>query len=82
MNAYGRCVLNTCPPPRPGNDNFAAAISTFPATGTTVGATQELGEPLHSDEFSTGKTIWYKFTPRQAGRLVVRLSAVVGGTGW
>jgi hypothetical protein len=43
-----------------------------------VGATREAGEPLHGDaSFAAGKTIWYKFTPRQAGLLKVRERVVV-----
>ncbi len=46
--------------PAPPNDLFSAAVTTFPATGSTLGATLETGEPL----VRTGASgsVWYRFT--------------------
>jgi hypothetical protein len=44
----------------PPNDLFSSAVSTLPATGTTVGATLETGEPLAGAGASG--SVWYRFT--------------------
>jgi len=49
----------------PSNDDFSAAISLFntapgSSTGTTVDATTEISEPLHTS--GSGQTVWYKWT--------------------
>ncbi len=48
----------------PPNDAFSSALSTFPATGTTLGATLEAGEVLagFAGTRCIGKSVWYKYT--------------------
>jgi hypothetical protein len=55
----------------PENDNFASAatITGSSVTGTTVGATSELGEPDHDDE-GTDATVWYEWTASQSGTAI------------
>ncbi len=49
--------------PAPSNDAFSAAraVTTFPATGTLLGATFEPDEQLQSDGDYAG-SVWYRFT--------------------
>jgi len=44
----------------PPNDLFSNAVTTLPATGTTVGATLETGEPPAGTGASG--SVWYRFT--------------------
>src|ERR1700722_5620428 len=58
---------------QPTNDNFvnATIISGFVGTtnGTTVGATAELGEPVHAGT-GGGKSIWYRWTSPINGAMI------------
>ena len=54
------------------NDLFSAAVSTFPATGTTVGATLEAGEPGTVAGKNISGSVWYKFAPFCNGTAKVR----------
>ena len=58
--------------PAPLNDAFAAAVSTFPTTGTTVGATLEAGEPGTVAGKNISGSVWYKFTASSNGTAKVR----------
>jgi hypothetical protein len=67
--------------PAPANDAFAAAIdvgagTSWSATGTTVGATRETGEPATGS--SNGATVWYSWTAPSTGSAILSLS---NGTG-
>ena len=75
-------------PPRPGpgavsNDNFADATRLEPfdsgtinltniGGGSTIGATEEPGEPNHAGD-PGGSSVWYAFTPKYPGRYRVTL---------
>jgi hypothetical protein len=64
-------------PPAPSNDAFAAAGATFPATGTTVGATPETGEPRASGA-AAGASVWWRFAaPPSVTSATVRLAVLV-----
>jgi hypothetical protein len=54
--------------PAPLNDAFAAAVSTFPATGTTLGATLDTGEPSAGPGASG--SVWFRYTPPASTSLV------------
>jgi hypothetical protein len=54
--------------PAPLNDAFVAAVSTFPALGTTVGANLETGEPSAGPGASG--SVWYRYTPPASTSLV------------
>jgi hypothetical protein len=45
----------------PRNDLFSNAVTSFPATGSTLGATLETGEPL-AVTVASECTVWYRFT--------------------
>lgn len=58
----------------PANDNFANAIEVVLANGEYVSdpidntdATMEVGEPTQPDEYTTGRTVWWKFAPTTTG---------------
>jgi hypothetical protein len=58
------------PPP---NDNFAAAAaiaSNVVASGTTLGATAELGEPTHAG-VAGGRSVWWTWTATQTSRVTI-----------
>jgi hypothetical protein len=58
----------------PANDMFAAAQAvTGTATGTTVGATKETGEPNHAGN-PGGHSIWFTWTAPAAGQATVSLA--------
>ena len=73
-------ALEHAPPPE--NDAFADAIEltglTPSASGTTTGATDEDGEPVHG---STDRraTVWYSWTAPSTGRLQVRANTPYTG---
>ncbi len=46
--------------PAPANDLFSNAVTTFPATGSKLGATLETGEPLAGTGASG--SVWYRLT--------------------
>ncbi len=46
--------------PAPSNDLFSNAVTTFPATGSTLGASLETGEP--SVGAGASGSVWYRFT--------------------
>ena len=46
----------------PPNDMFVGAPTTFPATGSTLGATLETGEPLAGAGASG--SVWFRFTAK------------------
>jgi hypothetical protein len=46
----------------PSNDDFLTAVSTFPATGTTLAATLEAGEPRTVGGKAASGSVWYRFT--------------------
>lgn len=55
---------------RPANDDFADAIALADGveiSGTTLGASEEAGEPRDPDAYyyGIGKTVWYSFTPTE-----------------
>jgi hypothetical protein len=52
----------------PANDAFSAAGTTFPAKGTTLGATLEPGEPLAG---SLSGSVWYSFSAASNGVVMV-----------
>jgi hypothetical protein len=58
----------------PSNDLFSSAVTTLPATGSTLGATLETGEPLAGAGASG--SVWYRFTAPVTGS-VASISAVV-----
>ena len=51
----------------PSNDAFSAAVTTFPATGTTLGATLEPGEPEAVPGKGASGSVWYRFTAASNG---------------
>jgi hypothetical protein len=61
------------PPP---NDNLASAQTVsagalpLTATGTTLDATAEAGEPQHAG-FTPGATVWYSWTPASSGPVLI-----------
>lgn len=67
---------------KPSNDNFANAESwafasvvlntatTITATGYTVNATKETGEPSHAGN-AGGHSVWYKWTPQYNGAVTI-----------
>jgi len=63
------------PTPPPENDDFANAsplAAQSPATGTTVGATREDGEPNHVGGAAGGQaSIWYRWTAPADGAVTV-----------
>jgi hypothetical protein len=67
-------VLNT-----PPNDLFSAAVSTFPATGTTLGSTLEVGEPGTVAGKATSGSVWYRFAAASNGGASVRLEVLYVG---
>ena len=46
----------------PPNDAFSAAVTTFPATGITLGASYEAGEPISRLLYISAGSVWYRFT--------------------
>ena len=46
----------------PRNDAFSTAMTTFPATGTTLGATLQTGEPQAVPGMGASGSVWYRFT--------------------
>lgn len=56
----------------PSNDNFNNAlplgIGDFGGL-TNVGATVQSGEPVRVEPYLQGATVWFRFTPRRAGRM-------------
>jgi len=62
---------------QPANDNFASAITVpigKPITGTNIGATKELGEPVHDDRVFNdpgGKSVWFKFVAPASGQVTI-----------
>lgn|SRR5574338_46228 len=71
----------------PANDDFANAELltgyTDSASGTTVGATAEVGEQtwdgfFEQGEGSTTNSVWYKWVPPQTGRVRIGLTANSG----
>jgi hypothetical protein len=55
----------------PSNDAFSAAVTAFPATGTTRGATLQTGEPRPGTGASG--SVWHRFTAVSNGSVQVRL---------
>src|SRR6185369_2537556 len=56
----------------PSNDNFSAAQAlnqTDSASGNTIGATTQTGEPLANCAEDVGKTVWFAVTPSADGQL-------------
>ncbi len=66
------------------NDNFANAFE-LPSQGgvregdDSTGATEEPGEPDHWLGISSGKSIWYRWTPPFAGNVEIDLCGSFGG---
>ena len=56
------------------NDLFSAAlpVTSLPASGTTVGATLEAGEPVTVAGKNISGSVWYKFTASSNGTAKVR----------
>ena len=52
----------------PSNDLFSTAVTTFPASGTTIGATLETGEPVID---GASGSVWYRFTAQEAAVLAM-----------
>jgi hypothetical protein len=61
--------------PAPANDAFAAAAGVSgddgQATGTTLYATKEAGEPAHADN-PGGHSVWYRWTAPRRGTMTFR----------
>lgn len=59
---------------QPANDNFAAAIvlsgNSISTSGSNVGATREVGEPLHDGNSSTA-TVWWRWTATSSGDVII-----------
>lgn len=63
---------------RPDNDDLADAFMMHDGSdfyGSTATATLEAGEPQHLSTGSTGKSVWYQFTPSSDGAVTVDLSS-------
>ncbi len=62
---------------KPANDDFAAAATlsgqVASATGTTIGATREVGEPSHAGK-TGGSSLWYKWVAPVTGTATVDTS--------
>jgi len=67
-------ALTVVVPPTPANDAFSAAVTTFPATGTTLGATLETGEPQAVAGKGASGSVWYRFTAPANGIVQVTLN--------
>ncbi|HXS69058.1 MAG TPA: Ig-like domain-containing protein, partial [Candidatus Polarisedimenticolia bacterium] len=61
----------------PSNDNFTNRISlsgtNFTVNASTVGATSELGEPVHGG-FQGSNSIWYTWTPTAPGTVTIQVT--------
>jgi hypothetical protein len=78
--SYGAATLSfsfsppPIPPSPPANDNFAQAAilsgSSLTITGTTVGATNEPGEPSSGSD-PAARTVWYSWTAAASGNAEV-----------
>ena len=73
------CTATSCssaapPPTGPTNDTFANAqvlsTTTGTATGTTVAATKETGEPNHAGN-AGGHSVWFRFTATGTGTATI-----------
>jgi hypothetical protein len=66
-------------PPRPANDaqSNAQVIHSLPAalSGTTVGATVEVGEPVSQCVGGTNSSVWYSVRSSGAQRIALKLAA-------
>jgi hypothetical protein len=51
----------------PPNDAFSAAVTTLPATGTTLGASLEPGERVAMAGKGASGSVWYRFTAASNG---------------
>ena len=51
----------------PVNDAFSAALATFPAIGTTLGATLEAGEPQAVTGVGASGSVWFRITSAGSG---------------
>jgi hypothetical protein len=51
----------------PSNDAFSAAVTTFPATGSTLGASLEPGEREAVPGKGASGSVWYRFTAASNG---------------
>jgi hypothetical protein len=69
--------LSWAPPDPPANDNFADAPLLFDgATGSTIDATYEAGEPAfgHPGDLDLGgRSVWYTYTPAETAPKVISL---------
>ena len=57
--------------PAPRNDAFSAAGTTFPADGTTLGATMETGERVAILGRGASASVWYRFSAAADGNMKV-----------
>jgi hypothetical protein len=66
------------------NDAFASRIVfsevAVPISGSTVGATREIGEPDH-DGVQASRTVWWEFRPQRSGGFVISLDWPVDWAG-
>ncbi len=51
----------------PSNDAFSTAVTTLPATGTTLRATLEPGERVAVPGKGASGSVWYRFTAASNG---------------
>ncbi len=69
--------FTTAPVSRPPNDNFANRIllsgSLVTASGLSIGATRELGEPVHAGEYG-GVSVWWSWTAPASGKVKITLA--------
>jgi hypothetical protein len=68
--------------PAPDNDHFTSAVdlggdATELATGTTDGASAEVGEPVHYAYAAPTQTVWYRWTAPHSGSLTIRADSGV-----
>lgn len=68
-------VVNYAVEPPPANDAFAGAIK-IPSGGgllfaETTCATTETGEPLHANVPTRSKSVWWNWSPRTSGSVIV-----------
>ena len=77
-SSYGSFSLSLTLAVPPANDGFAdAAVLTGAAdqaTGTSLHATRQTGEPVHYGSYTGRRSVWYRWTPPQSGTGTVDLA--------
>lgn len=73
-----RSVSLTVNGPSANNDNFANAITLSGLSGSTTGnnasATRQSGEPIHYQNVTGNKSVWWRWTPSSTGHARISLS--------